>query len=87
MRYLLTKKEYLALTNAKNSIRLENTKKLQQLCTKIADTMPVKWGWNGPDPKPWGCILSVKKDSNQEWYCDQCPVQEICPYPGKVHSQ
>jgi hypothetical protein len=86
MQYLLTQEEYDELKAQKRGIRLENTKKLQALCTKIADTMPVNWGWKGPDPKPWGCIITVQREGH-EWYCDQCPVQDICPYPGKSYSQ
>lgn len=42
MQYLLTQEEYDAL-RARQQHEI-STKKLQKLCTKIADTMPVKWG-------------------------------------------
>lgn len=75
MMYILTQEEFDALRQEqKQSLQL-STKKLQELCTKIADTMPIKWGWGGDDPKPWGCI----RTETHEWYCDQCPVKEICP--------
>lgn len=57
---------------------------LQVLCTKIADEMPVNWGWNGPDPKPWGCTKSF---NDGEWCCDQCPVIKICPEKDKCWSK
>jgi hypothetical protein len=76
MKYLLTQKEYDDLKQVKSDIRLEATKKMQALCTKIADEMPIKWGWSKDEvAKPWGCIHST----TDEWYCDSCPVQDICP--------
>jgi hypothetical protein len=85
MQYILSEEEYQEL-NRKRSYEVQLSKsKLQKLCTKIADTMPVNWGWEGPgpDPKPWGCILTQKR----EWYCDTCPVQDICPYDHKHWSK
>lgn len=84
MQYLLTQEEYDAL-RARQQHEIElSTKKLQKLCTKIADTMPVKWGWSkDEEAKPWGCIHSQQ----EEWYCDSCPVQEICPEPDKEWSK
>lgn len=82
MMYILTEEEFQALKQKQKASLDLSEKKLQALCTKIADTMPVKWGWNGPDPKPWGCIHSTE----DEWYCDSCPVTEICP-SDKAWSQ
>ena len=75
MQYILTQEEFDAL-NAKRELRIKclNTE-LQTLCTKIANEMPIVWGWGGDDPKPWGCVMT----DEHEWYCDQCPVQTICP--------
>lgn len=83
MQYILSEEEYKGLVNKKQSTIDLETKKLQTLCTKIANKMPVVWGWNGPDPKPWGCILT----ENGEWYCDKCPVQEICPSKEKEYTK
>ena len=83
MQFLLTSEEYNDLVSRKTqAINLERHK-LQKLCTKIANEMPVKWGWGGPDPKPWKCMI----DDEQEWYCDSCPVILICPYDGKSFSK
>lgn len=83
MQYILSEEEYSALKKEQEqSIRLAKGK-LQKLCTKIADEMPVTWGWGGNDPKPWGCIESSK----EEWYCDKCPVQTICPKEWKHYSK
>lgn len=100
MMYILSEDEYKELkANADRGARLAGhtavgmtTKQLQKLCTLIADTMPVKWGWarrGEPDPpKPWGCIITAEKqDPPQEWYCDTCPVHNLCPHPHKAHSQ
>lgn len=90
MQYILSQEEYDELKAKKNLDFKMKTKELQKLCTKICDTMPVNWGWGNhdgrTDPKPWGCILSVK-DNDYEWYCDTCPVTEICPYPNKNWSK
>lgn len=83
MQYILTEQEYKELLYAKEYTTTLSKNKLQTLCTKIANEMPVKWGWNGPDPKPWGCVISQK----EEWYCDKCPVQTICPYDHKEYSK
>lgn len=88
MMYLLTEEEYQDLLQKKHEhIKLARTK-LQNLCIKIADEMPVLWGWgDNPDiPKPWGCILT-KETPSYEWYCDNCPVADICPNPNKHWSK
>lgn len=89
MQYILSEEEYTALKEVQtNQVKLAQ-KKLQTLCSKICDTMPVKWGWGGPDPKPWTCILTheAHEDDIDEWYCDKCPVTEICPHPCKEWSK
>jgi len=84
MQYILTQEEYDALRKKQQHELTLSKGKLQKLCTKIADTMPVKWGWSkDEEAKPWGCILT----NEHEWYCDSCPVQEICPYHSKSWSQ
>lgn len=100
MQYILTQEEYDALKE-KQKLHLDmQGKKLQELCTKICDTMPVDWGWGGRkgDPeniKPWGCILTYEAEAkakgehyyHDDWYCDQCPVQDICPHDWKSWSK
>jgi len=83
MQYLLTEEEYKKLTEIKTWRLKLDKKKLQELCTRIADTMPVNWGWGElPDPKPWGCM-----HTRDNWYCDVCPVTEICPSTSKAYSK
>ncbi len=87
MQYILTEEEYNQLkAQAKKADRFGITDaQLQKLCTKIANEMPVDWGWGGQDPKPWGCMLS--NDDGDEWCCDSCPVTQICPWPRKEWSK
>ena len=74
MQYILSEEEYTALCeNHKRKMKL-NDQQLQTLCTDIANKMPVMGS-----SKPWGCIHST----SCEWYCDDCPVQEICPEKNK----
>ena len=82
MQYLLTPEEYHSLMPRRNlTITLERHT-LQKLCTKIANEMPVKWGWGRSDPKPWKCMIE-----EDDWHCDNCPVIAICPYDGKSFSK
>jgi hypothetical protein len=84
MKYLLSKQEYDELmlrADDNESIRL-SPGKLQKLCTKICNEMPVKF-WGKSQAEPWRCILSKP---NRD-YCDECPVQEICPSDEKRYSQ
>lgn len=84
MQYLLTDSEYRKLEEKSERVRkLPSEADLQKLCTKIADTMPVDAGWRDKEPSPWGCILTNK----HEWYCDKCPVQDICPLDHKNWSK
>lgn len=84
MQFILTQEEYAALSNRAEARDKRMDKKFQALCSKIANEMPVKWeGWaDTQEKKPWGCYLTMK----EEWYCDNCPVQEICP-ARKTYSQ
>lgn len=79
MQYILTQAEYDEL-RAKQTLDLGMQKsKLQKLCTLIADTMPVSVRWvNEGKPEPWGCVITAERNG-EEWYCDECPVQDICP--------
>lgn len=85
MQYLLTKEEYDALVSRKTqALQLEKSK-LQKLCTKICNEMPVMWeGWGYKDLKPWTCMLDAEE---HDWYCDNCPVTAICPYPAQEYSK
>lgn len=85
MQYILTQEEYDTLLETKKAkLQLED-RELQDLCTKIAKEMPVQCSWNKTGrPSPWGCILDSEEP---EEYCDDCPVQDICPNDYKGYSK
>lgn len=95
MQYLLSEEEYKDLLNRIEEAESKSfdlsKKKLQELCTKIADTMPIKCSWDKKrEPAPWGCLITRQNDPEDpygEWYCDDCPVQDICPYEYKDWSK
>ena len=83
MMYILTPDEYHSLVNRPHlNISKEQ---LQELCTKICDTMPIKLSWCEL-VQPWGCILTPVP-GDYENYCDECPVQTICPNEWKRYSK
>lgn len=78
MQYILSEDEYQEFKNKSSLIKL-NESELQELCTKIAQNMPVEsfLGY-----KAWGCVIAKDID-----YCDYCPVKKICPYKRKRFSK
>ena len=86
MQYILTEEEMAEIKKtSKHEISLSRAK-LQTLCTKIADEMPVKF-WQNKEASPWGCKLTIEDNEGGEWYCDNCPVQTICPSDDKDYSK
>lgn len=86
MQILLTEEEYNKLKNAERIAMAKIEQTLQDLCTKVADHMPIKVPWApNAEAKPWGCIRSVK--AGGERYCDNCPVIDLCPFYDKPLSQ
>jgi hypothetical protein len=75
MQYLLSKEEYENLTDkAFSNSDMPSKAKLQSFCTMVANKLTVLfWG----NEEPWGCYLTEE----EEWYCDKCPCQEVCPAP------
>lgn len=82
MMYLLSADEYGNLISEGKQRTADFNIKLQQFCSMVADTIPVKSGWM--KGKIWGCILTSEKFTN---YCDDCPAVELCPYPDKQWSK
>lgn len=80
MQYVLTEEEYNNLVKTKEYKFTIAQAELQNLCTTICDTMPVV-KYDG-EKSPWGCIIN-----NKNWYCDKCPVSEICPKEHKNWSK
>jgi len=85
MKYLLSQEEYDTLRIRKEDAIAENDEELQKFCTMVADTLPIKF-WGRTEAKPWQCLISRERD-NEEWYCDECPSQKVCPYPHKAWSK
>lgn len=86
MQYILSEKEYTEWLAKAEAVSETARAVLQQLCTQVCDHMPISLNW-GPwqkCPTPWGCILSV---GNDDWACDHCPVQKVCPYEYKEFSK
>ena len=85
MQYILSEEEMEEVRQLRAKMKtLPDVGKLQEMCTKIADECPTWRGWDGKaEPSPWGCALS----SDDEWYCDECPVQDICPREWKSWSK
>lgn len=86
MQYILSEEEYRALTAAQRAGKLEQTEKLQAFCTLAAQHIPIVRDWDSDKtPRPWGCILGPRQQN--PGYCDDCPVEEICPLVGKEFSK
>lgn len=88
MQYVLTEEEYKFLTSVEKE-RLEAEEKQQQkFCTLAAIHIPIKQDWRSKDDplyvSPWGCILDEENDPG---YCDDCPVQDVCPNDFKKWSK
>ena len=64
MQYILSEKEYQELKK-KQVLDFDVEKnKLQKLCTKIANTMPVFY-WKRKEASIWGCILNDNEYNNE----------------------
>lgn len=102
MQYILTEEEYQALKK-KQILEIDmQKKKLQKLCTKIANTMPIFY-WGNKEARIWGCIRNEYNENVEcldeddvprgveitmsSGYCDECPVQDICPETNKRYSK
>lgn len=84
MQYILSQEEYTALLQKQEATLRLSKAKLQQICTDVADNMPIQISWNkGMAKQPWGCIITAKR----EHYCDECPVRGICPNEHKHYSK
>ena len=85
MQYLLTEEEHAALKAQIKAAETREKEKVQKLCTLVACHKPVPREWaTDKTPKPWGCI---RNEVNNPGYCDDCPVDDECPYEHKEWSQ
>jgi hypothetical protein len=88
MQYILSEEEMAVFSALKERRRsLPDLATLQEMCTKIADEWATWKGWdNEHDPEPWGCVITAEEEGD-EHYCDNCPVQDICPREYKSWSK
>ena len=84
MQYILSQEEFDALVEKSERDEKKYQADLQKLCTLCADNIPIsgEWGVWKDTPTPWGCILT-----DDDWYCDKCPVQDMCPNKYKQWSK
>lgn len=75
MQFILTEEEYDKLLNEIEQGNQKHHKLINDLCQMVADHKPIEeWPGTKQNPVPWGCY----KSSEEEWYCDNCPVQKVC---------
>lgn len=80
MQYILTEEEYNELKSKPQKIKHEMQQIINKLCQRVCDSEPIPdayWVEEGEEPEPWGC----KESKDFEWYCDECPVRNICQLP------
>ena len=82
MQYLLTQEDHEKLTKRAEVFDFLNIDELQHVCTLAANHIPVKVEWK-EHIEPWGCILDEETDPT---YCDEYPVDNICPNKNKDYS-
>ena len=86
MQYILSEAEYQELKRDQATRLRVKQEKLQSICTLAAQHIPVAHDWShDKTPRPWGCILGP--DEQNPGYCDDCPVSDLCPHPGKEWSK
>lgn len=80
MMYILTQEEFDALQEKTRKITEDARKTLQELYTRVANYEVLTEGWARGEP--WGCVLTKTNE-----YCDECPVEKVCPCEYKEWSQ
>jgi len=99
MQIILTEEEHSELLMKVADGELGDKITIQDLCRQVATYKPIK-GWHAEDAvdgkAPWGCILNefdyviMNSDDDEIFsmgYCDDCPVQDLCPYEYKKWSK
>lgn len=87
MQYILSQEEMNQIEDMKSDLKILSAMfakhhKLQEICTKAANEWPIKY-WGREEASPWGCVLT----DEYVHYCDECPVQDICPSDRKSWSK
>ena len=87
MQYILTEDEFNTLSAEPNEIAKQADKVIMSLCIQVANNKPIVHSYRDENNKvihkPWRCIKSV----DYEHYCDECPVNNVCPEPNKEWSK
>ena len=86
MEYILTETEFNELKERQQAELKIETEKLQAICTLAAEHIPVDRYWDKDNKSPWGCILN-DESGMYGGYCDECPMDEICPCEHKAWSK
>ena len=81
MQYILTEEEYAELKKVKRIRENKDKEVLLKTCQLAADHIPIIYP-NSKELAPWGCI---RTETNI--YCDNCPVEYLCPYEFKIWSK
>jgi hypothetical protein len=79
--YILTEEEYTELVNRGAELNARNKKKMQDMATLAANSIPWK---NKYYKGVYGCIYNTEEenekfDTANPDYCDECPCIELCP--------
>lgn len=78
MQYILTEEEYRQLKQDLIDEKNYSRNVINKLCQMVADHLPLEtYPGTKENPKPWGCVMTRKGT----WYCDGCPVREMCQMP------
>jgi hypothetical protein len=80
MQYVLTETEYETLKAAPKLVEDRCYEALLQASRRIANAEIVKEGWYAG--RIWQCMFD-----KADWYCDECPAADLCPYPYKEYSK
>jgi hypothetical protein len=88
MQYILDESEMEEIRKLRKDVKhLPTVEELQKMCTKIADEWPISNYWDDENSlSPWRCMITERANGH-EWYCDNCPVQSICPETDKEWGQ
>ena len=86
MKYILTEKEYNALVNKVDNVTDQYFRDIQQLCIEVAVHKPLRIFGIDSASITWGCILADDPEQQAE-YCDECPVNRVCPNENKKWSK
>lgn len=86
MQYIMEKEEYDQMIADHEKALSGLVGVIQNLCIEVATNKKIKY-WGNKDPRVWGCILIDEDHPESMEYCDECPVQNVCPNPQKQWSK